>query len=103
VSVPIMFQGGTADEGVTPFVTRRGGAYDSAPAPKYLVVFSGATHAAWGDRRNESHADIMAYSLAFLDRYVRDRPAMAVLTSARPGVASLRFEEAAARGGEPTR
>jgi predicted dienelactone hydrolase len=103
LSVPIMFQGGTADEGVTPFVTRRGGAYDSAPAPKYLVVFSGATHAAWGDRRNQSHADIMAYSLAFLDRYVRDRPATPVLTSARPGVASLRFEESSARGGEPTR
>ena len=45
----------------------------------------------------------MAYSLAFLDRYVRDRPAAPVLTSARPGVASLRFEEGAARGGEPTR
>jgi predicted dienelactone hydrolase len=103
VSVPIMFQGGTADEGVTPFVTRRGGAYDSAPAPKYLVVFSGATHAAWGDRRTQNHADIMAYSVAFLDRYVRDRPAMPVLTSARPRVAALRFEEAAARGGEPTR
>jgi predicted dienelactone hydrolase len=91
VSVPIMFQGGTADNGVTPFVTRRGGAYDSAPAPKYLVVFSGATHEAWGDRRTASHDDILAYSIAFLDRYVRDRAPSATLTSVRSGVAALRF------------
>jgi predicted dienelactone hydrolase len=91
VSVPIMFQGGTADNGVTPFVTRRGGAYDSAPAPKYLVVFSGATHEAWGDRRTGSHDDIVAYSIAFLDRYVRDRAPTPTLTSVRSGVAALRF------------
>ena len=91
VSVPIMFQGGTADDGVTPFVTRRGGAYDSAPAPKYLVVFSGATHEAWGDRRKASHDDIVAYSIAFLDRYVRDRAPSPTLTSIRSGVAALRF------------
>lgn len=95
LSVPIMFQGGTADNGVTPFVTRRGGAYDSAPAPKYLVVFAGATHEAWGDRRDESHDDIVAYSVAFLDRYVRDRPPVATLTSAAPGVATIRFVEGA--------
>jgi predicted dienelactone hydrolase len=91
LSVPIMFQGGTADDGVTPFVTRRGGAYDSAPAPKYLVVFSGATHEAWGDRRKGSHDDIVAYSIAFLDRYVRDRAPSATLTTVRSGVAALRF------------
>jgi predicted dienelactone hydrolase len=93
LSVPIMFQGGTADNGVTPFVTRRGGAYDSAPAPKYLVVFRGATHAAWGDRRKQSHDDIVAYSVAFLDRYVRNREATPALTTVRSGVASLKFDE----------
>jgi predicted dienelactone hydrolase len=96
LSVPIMFQGGTDDPGVTPNVTRRGGGYDSAPAPKYLVVFTGATHAAWGDRSRESHDDIVAYSVAFLDRYVRDLPATpaltTALTTALPGVASLRFD-----------
>ena len=92
VSVPIMFQGGTADGGVTPHVTRRGGAYDSAPAPKHLVVFSGATHNAWGDRRNRSHDAIIAYSVAFLDRYVRELPTTAALTSTRAGVAEMRFD-----------
>jgi dienelactone hydrolase len=92
VTVPIMFQGGTADVGVTPHVTRPGGAYEAAPRPKYLVVFVGASHAAWGDRRSESHEQIVAYSLAFLDRYVRGLPAMPLLTTPMPGVASLRFD-----------
>lgn len=98
VTVPIMFQGGTADGGVTPYVTRSGGAYDGAPTPKYVVVFSGATHNAWGDRRNRSHDGIVAYSVAFLDRYVRDMPAAALLTSAGKGVASLRFDETRSAG-----
>jgi predicted dienelactone hydrolase len=93
ITVPIMFQGGTEDGAVTPHVTKPGGAYDAAPAPKYLVVFTGATHASWGDRRRGSHAGIVAYSIAFLDRYVRGLPATATLTTKRPGVASLRFDE----------
>jgi predicted dienelactone hydrolase len=92
ISMPIMFQGGTADDGITPHVTRRGGAYDAAPAPKYLVVFTGATHESWGDRRTESHDGIVAYSIAFLDRYVRDMPPAATLTTPMPGVASLKFD-----------
>ena len=92
VSVPIMFQGGTADAGVTPYITRSGGAYDGAPAPKYVVVFKGATHGAWGDRRNRSHDGIVAYSIAFLDRHVRDLPPPALLTSAGQGVSSLRYD-----------
>jgi predicted dienelactone hydrolase len=94
LTMPIMFQGGTADAGVTPYVTRRGGGYDSAPAPKYLVVFNGATHAAWGDHRNASHDDIVAYAIGFLDQYVRGR-AVPELTKSRPGVASIRFDEGA--------
>jgi predicted dienelactone hydrolase len=92
ITVPIMFQGGTADAGITPHVTRRGGAYEAAPRPKYLVVFTGASHAAWGDWRKESHEQIVAYSLAFLDRYVRDLPARPLLTTPLPGVASLKFD-----------
>ncbi len=92
LTVPIMFQGGTADSGITPNVTRRGGGYDAAPTPKYLVVFSGATHASWGDRRRESHDEIVAYAAAFLDRYVRGLPATATLTTTMPGVAWLKFD-----------
>jgi predicted dienelactone hydrolase len=95
--LPVMFQGGTADDGITPHVTRPGGGYDTAPAPKHLVVFTGATHGAWGDGRRRSHGDIVAYSIAFLDRYVRGQPASPALLSARPGVASIRFDTTAVK------
>jgi predicted dienelactone hydrolase len=92
LSVPVMFQGGTEDGGVTPYVARRGGGYDLAPAPKYLVVFRGATHNAWGDRRNGSHDGIIAYSIAFLDHHVRGLPPTAALITVRPEVEELRFD-----------
>jgi predicted dienelactone hydrolase len=92
LSMPIMVQGGTADEGMTPYTTRRGGGYDSAPAPKYLVVFKGAKHAAWGDRPDQSHDNIVAYAVAFLDQYVRGLPPSAALTTVKPGVAALKFD-----------
>jgi predicted dienelactone hydrolase len=92
ISVPVMFQGGTADDGITPYVARRGGGYELTPGPKYLVVFRGATHNAWGDRRNASHDGIVAYSIAFLDHYVRGLPPTAALTTVRPEVAEVRFD-----------
>ena len=92
VSMPVMYQGGTADDGITPWVTRRGGAYEKTPAPKYLVVFRGAGHNAWGDRPNRSHDGIVAYSIAFLDHYVRGLPPTAGLTTVRPEVSELRFD-----------
>ena len=92
IGVPVMYQGGTADDGITPFVRRRGGAYDLTPAPKYLVVFRGATHSAWGDRRNRSQEGIVAYSVAFLDHYVRGLAPTAGLTRVRPEVEELRFD-----------
>ena len=92
ISVPVMYQGGTADDGITPYVARRGGAYDLTPPPKYLVVFRGATHNAWGDRRNASHDGIVAYAIAFLDHHVRGLPPTAALTTVRPEVDVLRFD-----------
>jgi predicted dienelactone hydrolase len=92
IGVPVMFQGGTTDDGITPYVARRGGAYDLTPAPKYLVVFRGATHNAWGDRRNRSHDGIVAYSIAFLDHHVRGLRPTAALITVRPEVSELRFD-----------
>jgi predicted dienelactone hydrolase len=104
VSVPVMYQGGTADGGMTPALTRVGGAYDDLRAPKYLVVFRGARHGAWGDRGNPtSHDAIADYAIAFLDRYVRGASPAPLLTTARAGVATFRFEsELGTRGRVPS-
>lgn len=52
IHVPLMFQGGTADIGITPFI--KGpvgqyptGAYDLANSPKYFLEVQGAGHLAW--------------------------------------------------------
>ncbi|MDB4917140.1 MAG: hypothetical protein JWM95_4784 [Gemmatimonadetes bacterium] len=82
VRAPIMFQGGTLDVGITSALEREGGAYDSMRDAKYLVVFRNAGHLTWGGRANDTHDDIVAYSIAFLDRYVKGLPATATLTDA---------------------
>lgn len=106
LNVPVMLQGGTADGGITPALTRRGGAYDDLRAPKYLVVFRGARHGAWGDRGSRvNHAAIVESSLAFLDRYVRGTSPAPALTTSGPRVASMRFESelgSTARGSAST-
>jgi hypothetical protein len=42
-----MYQGGTLDIGITPFVAKSGGAYDSTPAPKFFAELRAAGHLAW--------------------------------------------------------
>jgi predicted dienelactone hydrolase len=104
VGVPVMYQGGTADGGITPSLTRAGGAYDDSRAPKYLVVFRGARHGAWGDRGDRAtHRAIIDYAIAFLDRYMRGVPAPPLLTTAGPGVSTLRVDSGlVARPGTPS-
>lgn len=89
LDVPVMYQGGTRDLGITPFVKRHGGAYDMTPAPAYFVEFEKAGHFAWTDLVTDQQANINYYSLAFLDKYLQGN-AMADLRSKRPGVAELR-------------
>ena len=37
-----MYQGGTLDVGITPWIRRGGGVYDASPAPKYFIGFARA-------------------------------------------------------------
>ena len=93
VVVPVMLQGGTVDFGITPSLTKAGGAYDALQSPKYLAVFTGARHLSWGNAGDtDIHAAIVEDAIAFFDHYVRSLPASPALTTAGAGVASLRFE-----------
>jgi predicted dienelactone hydrolase len=87
LQVPVMYQGGTLDFGITPIVERDGGAYALSPAPKFFLDLAGATHLAWTDflcRDTDSVSECLAdtpnahlidaYALAFLDHYLKDRP-----------------------------
>jgi predicted dienelactone hydrolase len=71
LDVPVMYQGGTRDLGVTPSVRRLKGAYDLSTAPKYYVEFDGAGHLAWTNLNKEYQSLISQYSVAFFDRYLK--------------------------------
>ena len=71
--VPVMYQGGTLDLGITPSVAKDGGVYDRSSAPKYFVDFRRAGHLAWTDLNPMFQRDINAYALAFFDRYLKGR------------------------------
>lgn len=71
IGAPVMFQGGTRDRGITPVVARPGGGYDLSPAPKYYVEFKNAAHFAWADAGRTAQPAIAAYSVAFMNRYLK--------------------------------
>jgi len=89
IGIPVMYQGGTRDIGITPFVKHRGGAYDLTPSPAYFVEFEKAGHFAWTDLVADHQANIQYYSIAFLNKHLQG-DAMADPTRKQPGVAELR-------------
>jgi predicted dienelactone hydrolase len=93
LTVPVMFQSGALDDGITQTVRRKGGAFDSAGGPKYFVEFAGARHSSWGNKPNAAHQAMLAYAVAFLDRHVRGLADTAVLERRLTGVAELRASE----------
>ena len=71
LDVPVMYQGGTLDFGITPFVRRPGGAYDLTSTPKYFIELKGAGHFAWTNLNKSDHILINEYAVAFFDRYLK--------------------------------
>ncbi len=71
LDVPVMYQGGTRDAGVTPWIADKRGAFALTSSPAYFVEFKGAGHFAWTDINPKFQESIVHYSLAFLDRYVK--------------------------------
>jgi predicted dienelactone hydrolase len=70
VDVPVMYQGGTWDVGISPSLRRPGGAYDLTSAPACYVEFRDAGHMAWTDLIPRHQASIEYYTLAFLDTHL---------------------------------
>ena len=101
LSAPVMYQGGTLDIGVTPWIRKTSGGYDASPAPKYSVDFARAGHLAWTDIRDTAHQQIVDYAVAFLDHYLRGTRADPLLTQAAAGVAELRYQSELGTGQSP--
>jgi len=72
LGVPVMYQGGTKDFGVTPSVKRPGGAFSKTSAPVYFVDFENAHHFSWTNLNQDASqtALINYYCVAFFNKYV---------------------------------
>lgn len=92
LKAPVMFQGGTLDGGITPVVTRPGGAYDQTPTAKRLVLLDGATHLAWTELVGDFQSQIAEYAIAFCDQYAKGQK-REVLGKKLPGVSELRSQD----------
>lgn len=74
MNVPVMYQGGSRDFGITPTVRRSQGAFDLSSRPKYYVEFAGAGHFAWTNLNRQFQQEIDEYSVAFFNRYLKKGP-----------------------------
>ena len=71
ITVPVMYQGGTKDDPITPSIMRRGGAYDLTQAPKYFIEYQGANHFSFTGLESGYHDIIRRTALDFLNKYVK--------------------------------
>ncbi len=90
IQIPVMYQGGTRDIGVTPTVKKLGeGCYAKTPSPAYFVEFDKAGHFAWTNLVTQYTSPITHYSVAFFDKFLRN-DSKADLTTRVEGVSDLR-------------
>ncbi len=105
VHVPVMYQGGSRDLGISPGIRRPGGAYDASPPPKCYVELDGVGHLGWTNLacRGKSTracvagdggaALIARYALAFLDRHLKDARGPSALDATAAGLSTRRCAE----------
>lgn len=102
ISVPIMYQGGTRDVGITPSLSKSDGAYNQTHPDKYLVILDGASHFAWTDKITTFHPSIISYGIGFFDYYLKgNASAGKLLMEKRTDVASLYYDNAQGKTDAP--
>ncbi len=95
VTVPVMYQGGTKDDPITPSIMRRGGAYDLTQAPKYFIEYQGANHFSFTGLESGYHDIIRRTALDFLNKYVKGE-AVEINEDKKPQVKTFWKDEGAA-------
>jgi len=87
IRVPVMYQGGDRDYGITPEVRKAGGAYDQTGPPKYFLELQATGHLGWTILTCQPYGAVPAcvdqsararqideYGVAFFDHYLKGRP-----------------------------
>jgi len=104
IDVPVMYQGGDRDNGITPQIAKEGGAYDQTRAPKYFLELQGTGHLGWTVLMCAAYGAVPAcaeqsprarqiddYSVAFFDHYLKGRPE-GILERSNPLLADYRHQ-----------
>ncbi len=104
LGVPVMYQGAQFDWGITPSLEGKRGAYALTAAPKYFAKLIRGSHFEWTNlvcvgqtsvaeclERSSNASAINRYGIAFLDRYLKDKPG-ADLDSKRTDLARYQRE-----------
>ncbi|MGA8613228.1 MAG: hypothetical protein WB760_16310 [Xanthobacteraceae bacterium] len=102
IRAPLMYQGGTLDIGITPFLKGANGAYRQANPPAFFVELRNAGHFAWVNCGGASTTEaclaaklniglINKYGIAFFDAYLKHK-AEPVLKQKDPALAAYDFK-----------
>lgn len=94
INVPVMYQGGTKDDPITPVLKRRGGAYDLTNAPKYFLEFKNAGHFSFTELETGYQDIIRRTALDFLNKYVKGE-AVEINEDKKPRVTTFWKDEGA--------
>ena len=90
VNVPIMYQGGTEDKDITPYLKINNGAFDQTTYPYTYVEFNGANHYSWTLLKEGFHDVISQYAIAFFDQTMRGKEFPAELKKQSAKVQEIR-------------
>ena len=73
IKIPVMYQGGTHDFGITPIIKNLRGAFNKTSSPAYFVEFDKLGHLGWTNfNHNQEQKELINYyCLAFLDKFVK--------------------------------
>lgn len=76
LDLPVMYQTGTTDLGVAPFLKGAKGTFAKTSSPAYLVEIAGANHFSWTNLNKQKWKEdlINHYSVSFLNKFVKDDP-----------------------------
>jgi predicted dienelactone hydrolase len=105
IDIPVMYQGGTRDFGITPVIQKSGGAYDLTKPPKFFVELEGEGHLAWANKPCREYGSVPTclaesatartineYGIAFFDRYLKGKNEP-ILERSETGLAEYRHTD----------
>jgi predicted dienelactone hydrolase len=92
IGIPVMYQGGTRDFGITPSIRKPGGAYDLTAPPRYFVEFTRTGHFGFSDMVGNRHDVMNDYAIAFFDKYLMGKDDGVLDGPPEPGVAEYRAD-----------